>query len=470
MTNDKINGVIIMERKFFGDKLYKVLDLLNQGVIITDSNATVLYTNPAFEKFSGISSELMVGEYLQQVRLGSVLPSVLESKKSIYNLPRKVGEVESYCDLIPIIIDDILVGGIVIVRDILEIMEISKQLEESHKKYIQLDERIKSTFVAQHTFENTIGSEHGLKKTIEVSVKASKTCCPVLLLGESGTGKEVLAQSIHNASERRNMPFVGINCSAIPVNLLESELFGYDSGAFSGANKTGKLGLFEIANKGTIFLDEIAEMPLQLQMKLLRVIEEKKILKLGGENYIDIDVRIIGATNKDINSMINKGVFREDLYFRLAVFVINIPPLRERKSDIPLLVEKFLNDQIRIKKHNISISKDVMELLISYNWPGNARELKNVIDYSSNVMDDYSIKAKDLPLTLLRKVKLNKEYETYSEGTSLEDKLSKIEKDIIMNHLKIYGHDVEAKKLIALELGISIATLYNKIKKHDINM
>lgn len=453
---------------FLNENLYTILNLMKDGIILTDKNSIVLYINPAFEIFSGLKMSDIVGKYWHEVRLGAVLPKVLETKTPIYNLPRKVENVESYCDLIPLIIDGELIGGMVVVKDVLSILDLLKELEESHKRIIYLDERIKASFKATYTFDDVIGKDNGLKKIIDISYKASQSNSPILLVGESGTGKEVLAQSIHNASSRSEGPFVDINCSAIPENLLESELFGYDAGAFTGANKAGKLGLFEIASGGTIFLDEITEMPLQLQTKLLRVIQEKRILKIGGERYIDIDIRVIGATNKDINKRINDGKFRDDLYFRLAVFVINIPPLRERKDDIKLFANRFVQDQIRDQKRNISIDKEVVDLFYEYEWPGNVREMKNVIEYSANVTDDYVIKLSDLPLTLLRNIKLDRRHERYAKGNTLEDYVFELEKEIIINSLKIYGSNLEAKKLISENLGISIATLYNKMKKYEI--
>lgn len=363
-----------------GSNVRRILDLLNDGIIITDEKAIVHYINPAYTLYSGLEFEDIVNKYLPEVRPGAMLPKVLEDHKPIRNFPRKVGKVESYCDFIPIIIEGKLVGGIAIVKDVVRIKDLLQRLEESKEKIVQLDNRVKDSFKAKFTFSSIVGREGGLKNTITMCYKAAQTDSPVLLLGESGTGKEVLAQSIHNASKRKEYPFVDINCGALPENLLESELFGYEAGAFTGARKNGKLGLFEIANGGTIFLDEITEMPINLQTKLLRVLQEQRILKIGSEKALEINVRVIAATNKNVLELVKEKSFREDLYFRLAVFVISIPALRERKEDITLLVQKFIEEQQRKQKHVIFVNSDAMHILKYYDWPGNIREIKNIIE------------------------------------------------------------------------------------------
>lgn len=451
---------------FLQNHVRLILDSLTDGIIITDEQCIVYYINPAYTMFSGLYLNDMAGKHLADVRPGAVLPKVLKTLQPISNIPRRVGNVESYCDFLPLINQDTLVGGMVIVKDVARVKQLTKQLEESNEKILQLDKRFKDAFKAKFTFEDIVGSGGSMKKVVEMCHKAARADSPVLLIGESGTGKEVIAQAIHNESDRAGAPFVGVNCAALPEHLLESELFGYEGGAFSGARKTGKLGWFEIANGGTLFLDEITELPLNLQSKLLRVLQEQQIARVGGEKTIQLDVRVVAATNRDIGKMVHNGDFRDDLYFRLAVFVIDIPPLRDRGADILLLANRFVEEQQRRKKHVITLSNEVMDILQNYEWPGNIREIKNVIEYACNVTDDYLIKPQDIPQTIIRADNLQKAGLKNRRGISLEKILNDVEKSVLENYLKLYGDNLEAKKKIAGELGVSIATLYNKLKKY----
>ena len=268
---------------YINREMVNILSVLNDGIVITDDKGSVKYINPAYTLYSGKSPEDMLNRHISELRPGAVLPQVLETRKAIRNIPRKVGNVESYCDYMPIIEGEKLIGGLIVVKDVVRIKELIKELEIANKTVEQLNQQIKESFSAKTSFEDLIGTSTGLKEVVKVCLKAAKTDSPVLLIGESGVGKDVIAQSIHNGGPRKDMPFVDINCAALPESLLESELFGYTEGAFTGAKKGGKLGLFELANGGTLFLDEITELPLSLQAKLLKAIQEKKIIKLGGK-------------------------------------------------------------------------------------------------------------------------------------------------------------------------------------------
>lgn len=235
--------------------------------------------------------------------------------------------------------------------------------------------------IKKYTFDNIIGESNELKKVIGECKSIANTPSTVLILGESGTGKELLAQSIHSASDRKLEPFIAVNCGAIPNNLIESELFGYEAGAFTGSNKNGSLGKFEMANGGTIFLDEIGEMPIEMQVVLLRVLQEGVINRIGGKNSIPINVRIIAATNKNLKEEIKKNKFRSDLYYRLSVLPIKLPPLKDRIGDIPLLLKYFLEQKsIKLNKAIPKISPALFKQIISYCWPGNIRELENFVE------------------------------------------------------------------------------------------
>lgn len=313
---------------------------------------------------------------------------------------------------------------------------------------------------ATYTFEDLIGQNNLFLSTIELARTASRSISNVLLVGESGTGKELFAQAIHNASNRRNNPFLAVNCAALPRNLIESELFGYADGAFTGAKKGGNPGKFELADGGTLFLDEIGEMPLEFQAVLLRVLQENSITRIGGSKLIPVDVRIIAATNKKLEEEIKMGSFREDLYYRLNVLRITIPPLRERPDDIVFLAEHFLKKlNQRLNKNVSQIGKDAMDLLIRYHWPGNVRELQNVLERTINTITGNVITVADLPVSILNAAEKK-------EATTPLVPLEHYEKELIASLLnKNKGN----KSKVAKVLGISRTTLYRKISEYKIN-
>lgn len=302
-----------------------------------------------------------------------------------------------------------------------------------------------------------------LKKEIQ---KVAKSISTVLITGESGTGKELVATSIWKASDRKEKKFVAINCGAIPEPLLESELFGYVKGAFTGADPNGRMGKFELANKGVMFLDEIGDMPLYLQVKLLRVLQERKITRIGSNQVIPIDVRIIAATNKNLKEMIEKKEFREDLYYRLNVIPLKIAPLRQRKEDIRELVNLFSNRYAGLfEKNLVSVPESTMNCLENYPWPGNVRELENSIEFMINMMEsDGILDMRTLPVSILEygsQMKLESETSVpLPEIVCLKD----LERQEICKALERFGNDTEGKKLAARELGISLATLYRKLE------
>lgn len=291
--------------------------------------------------------------------------------------------------------------------------------------------------------------------------KVSKNDTSVLITGESGTGKEIIAKQIHDLSSYSSGPFITVNCGAIPESLMESELFGYTKGAFTGADPKGKIGFFEKANNGTIFLDEIGEMPLQIQVKILRVLQDKKITPIGSRTEKQINVRIIAATNKNLEEEVKKRAFRQDLFYRLSVFPIDIPPLRERKKDIKILVDFFVKKYyISFQKEQKEISPNVYQHFLEYSWPGNIRELRNTIEYCMNMIEENekTIDLKHLPPKFLGNKEKNEKIKTLKE----------LEKEAILNLLKIYGNSSEAKITIAKSLGIGIATLYRKLNLYNL--
>lgn len=324
---------------------------------------------------------------------------------------------------------------------------------------------------------NIIGNSPAMIEVKNKIRKVAKSNSTVMITGESGTGKELIARAIHSEGSRWNKPFIAINCAAIPDTLFESELFGYAKGAFSGANSNGKIGKFELANEGVIFLDEIGELSLHLQAKLLRVLQERKFAKIGSNKLIDVDIRIIAATNKDLLQLVKDGKFRDDLYYRLNVISINLPPLRKRKEDIKDIMMKFISQYSTELDVNVKeIENDVIEKFVNYNWPGNIRELQNSVEYMMNVVnDDGVIYSNMIPLDILR---YYEEKGMDIEKKDTEKSLSNIDFEIegiyslkeveikyINKLLNLYGRDTHAKKEIAKKLGIGLSTLYRKLEE-----
>src|SRR5665648_300135 len=327
--------------------------------------------------------------------------------------------------------------------------------------------RLIGSFIGANTrynFSSIIGNNVKLTKAVDLAKVASVSSCKILIQGESGTGKEIFAQAIHNNSNRRDKPFIAINCAAIPRDLVESELFGYEGGAFTGAKKEGRPGKFELAEGGTLFLDEIESMPLDAQPKLLRVLESNQLMRVGGNKIIPIDIRIISSTNKDLLLSAKEGNFREDLYYRLNAVNINIPPLRERKDDIPILV-KYISNKIgrRINKNNIEIDKKVLEVLCEHNWPGNIRELENALESAIILSKNNKITIEIIP----ENIKPFKSNDPDIKGDREANSLIDIEKEVIFKVLKeVKGNITKASRA----LGIDRSTLYRKIKKFKISI
>lgn len=319
--------------------------------------------------------------------------------------------------------------------------------------------------ITKETFSlnSIIGNSKEIIKLNEKIRRIASSKSTVLITGESGTGKELYARALHNESERVDGPFVAVNCAAIPENLLESELFGYVKGAFTGADPRGKIGKFEQANNGTIFLDEIGDMPLYIQVKLLRVLEQREIIRLGSNKVIDINARVIAATNKNLEEMVKNNTFREDLYYRLNVIPVFLPPLRERNGDVKLLTHCFIDKFSRLfAKKIVAISQNFWSAIEKYDWPGNVRELQNTVEYVINVMgEDGKINNELLPAKISNSTRATK-YD-YCD-------MEYLEKEMLKKAIEMYGSNGESKKVIAEKMGIGIATLYRKLKKYDIKL
>ncbi|MFP4036859.1 MAG: sigma-54-dependent transcriptional regulator [Desulfobacteraceae bacterium] len=327
---------------------------------------------------------------------------------------------------------------------------------------------LKKQLKKKYKFENFIGDSLPMSKVFRVIEKVADTDSTVLILGESGTGKELVARAIHYHSMRREKPLIPVNCGAIPEELLESELFGHEKGAFTNAIRT-RIGRFEMAHGGTIFLDEVAEMSPHLQVKLLRVLQEQEFERLGGAKTIKCDVRILAATNKDLDRLVEEGSFREDLYYRLKVIPVSLPPLRERRSDIPLLAHHFLENMARNKKgHPIEISKEAMKALMNYDWPGNVRELENIIERLVILSEGDRITLEDLPEKIAQRITMGLDNDALipEEGLSLTNAVSEYERQLIINALEKADW---VKNRAAKLLKMNRTTLVEKIKKQGID-
>lgn len=431
--------------------LRAIIESINKGVIVSDKNNTILSINEIARKKLKVGVEcigrdmklISQNDYLMNEEVFKLLISGRE-----FNVVGKVISLTSF---------DNKKNNIFIFEDI---KKISKNIAEitNNTNVISIDDIYGNSIATQNLKENIL--------------KVADTSSTVLITGESGTGKELVARSLHSHSSRRDKPFVVINCSAIPDSLLESELFGYVKGAFTGADNSGRMGKFELANTGVIFLDEIGDMPLYLQAKILRVIQEKKIERIGSNKSIDLDIKIIAATNVDLEKKIKEQKFRSDLYYRLNVIPIKLLPLRERKEDILPIVEKLINKYNRISnKYISSIDEEVKKALLEYNWPGNIRELENVIELMFNMSGNNHILSKEfLPDSL--------NHEKISQSTCIQSIIKTedeelvdfevLEKKYILKALKKYGDSTEGKKSISNKMGIGLTTLYRKMKKFGI--
>lgn len=437
-----------------------ILDSLYDGVLIADRRGKVVYINPSYTRITKISEEKILGKRLLDVRPGSHLTEVINSGNKELGIHRKVGDVEYIVNMVPIYADKRIIGGISILNEVSDIVKLNEKLKTSCDIIKKLEENVQCLGTGTYFFKDIITEDIKSIKLKEFAKKISKGESNILITGESGTGKELYASSIHNNSERKNYPFVVVNCASFDKNLIESELFGYVGGAFTGGKRNGAKGLFEIADKGTIFLDEIGELEYELQGKLLRVLQEKTIRKVGGLEEIPVDVRVICATNQNLEKMIEEKKFRKDLYYRINIIPLNLLSLKERKEDIIPLTEKFLKYLNDKYKKNIRLDMRVKEIFYNYHWKGNVRELRNMVEFLFNIVDGDLITDEIIPDKLYKKYMENEEnYRLKPLKKFVEEK----EREYIQRVLKISGDNMQGKKKAAEMLGISLASLYNKL-------
>jgi transcriptional regulator with PAS, ATPase and Fis domain len=445
------------------ENIYRVLDSLHEGVMILDADSTITYLNPAYTSILGVPTQSILWKKLSDIEPQSKALRALETKQPItggYDVLKNIGKHFLF-DANLITRTGSVVGLVIIIREISDVIELNKIIKQ-YEKSDDSSELTKDKLPV--AFKRIIGSNPKFVKTLWFASQVSPTEAPVLLEGESGVGKELFAWAIHNTSPRSKKPMISINCAAIPESLYESELFGYEEGAFTGARKSGKPGKFELASGGTLFLDEIAEMPLNMQSKLLRVLQEGNVDPLGGTKQIPIDTRIIAATNKNLAELVDEKKFRQDLFYRLNVINIKIPSLRERTEDIPELAEEF----IRQYNSDVKPSPEVLNAFFKYPWQGNVRELKNVIYRAVILCQGREIVLQDLPACFMDSISKASDStdEPAAESPShLKGFVAESEKEkILLTLTQCSGNRSKAMET----LGISRRTFYKKLKKYNI--
>ena len=449
-----IDQILIGQAKENLNRYKDIFASLPKGVITADQQGIVTMINTAAEIATGFERSKVVGKRIMNIFKGTDLIEVLNKGITFFrkeiSCNTKKGQRRVLVSASPIK-EGLEIKGMVATITALE----------DARKFLD--------YFADEPFNNKspelIGESLAFKSAWNKAIKVACSSSSVMIRGESGTGKELFAQAIHKNSMRKDYNFVSINCAAIPSELLESELFGYEAGAFTGAKKGGKPGKFELAHKGTIFLDEIGDMPIDLQAKILKVIQERSFFRIGGTEEINVDIRIISATNQNLENLVQENKFREDLFFRINVIPIFLPPLRERKEDILLLANYFIDIyKDKLKKNITGLSDQAKNLLKNYDFPGNVRELENMIEYAMNMESEEKITVNNLPF-INNQVRIKRDR---TEEFNLDKAVSRVEKDLIEEALEIFGRSTAGKLDAAKKLGVSKTTLYKKINKYNI--
>ncbi len=432
------------------------------AAMIVDHNGRIVSISETYLKVLNLCREEVIGRPAKQITPHSRVMNVLKSRKAIVGYNWRINDYNMIASTIPIIQDGQVVGAFAY-SVFLDIWNAQDTIENLITELNMYKDEVDNLYKAKYSFDDIIGQNEAFRKIKKFAQQvAQHTISTVLLCGESGTGKELFAQAIHNQSSRSRFPFLRINCATIPENLLEAELFGYEEGAFTGAKKGGKPGKFELANGGTIFLDEIGEMTLAMQSKLLVVLQEQEIERLGGSHLIKVNVRVIAASNRNLENMIESGIFREDLYYRLNVVRFDLPPLRKRVDDIPCLCQHIISSlNCRLNTGIKEISSPAQEMLEAYSWPGNVRELENVLERAMILADMEKTQVLDVRHFMFIKKQLDLGRVT-QEQHNLKTAVREFERGLIEKAMQDAGYDrVRAAEL----LGIDLSTLYRKLKK-----
>jgi len=465
---DKISSELVSFKQLTM-QLDAIIESSYDGLYITDGEANTLRVNQAYERISGLKREDLIGRNMRDL----VQEGVLDRSVTLEVL--RLREPVTIMQDIAVDKHVIVTGNpffdkngdislvVTNVRDITELNQLHLELEETRKISSRYQEELEELQKLKAASHELIVRSEAFRATLKQAVKVSQVDATVLITGESGVGKSLLARLIHKMSQRKDGPFIKISCGAIPENLMESELFGYEKGAFTGARTGGKAGLLEVGNGGTIFLDEIGELPLNLQVKLLDVLEDKEITRLGGTTPRSMDLRLITATNRDLKQMVREKNFREDLFFRLNVIPLHIPPLRERKEAIIPLIDHFLHESIEATGNRKSISSEVYETLVKYPFYGNVRELMNMVERMAVLSDEDVIGLKDLPPGVKEESRSSL-YGELGESLPLQEAVAKFEEEIIRKAISTHGTISKAAQI----LRVNQSTISRKAKKYKI--
>jgi len=451
---------LIQQIEIFG----LIFDCIYNGVMVTDADGYITHFNKPYGQFLGLDPKEQIGKHCTQVIENTRMHIVAQTGEPEINQSHRIMGQNMVVQRIPIKKDGrvIAVFGQVMFKDVRDVRKLATELSLLESKVKLYEEELINLRSTRYTFDSIIGSSQAINSLKIEALRAAANQFPVLISGESGTGKELFAQAIHHAGPRRVHPFVRINCAAIPKDLLESELFGYEKGAFTGADPNGKPGKFELARQGTVFLDEVGDLPLDMQPKLLRVIEDKEFERVGGTKIIQSDFRIIAATNQNLEGMMTDNRFRKDLFYRLNVIPLHIPPLRERKSDVLPTARHLLKQMAReANLREIKIDREAEKALTNYGWQGNVRELSNVLERTMSTLEGDTIRLQHLPFHVYRSHQ--KSFENHQ--SPLKDVQTRTEKEAILYSLKETNNN---KAKAAKMLGIHRTLLYKKMSKYKI--
>jgi transcriptional regulator with PAS, ATPase and Fis domain len=445
--------------------LQTAMDHAYDGILLADDTQTIQMVSPSLLELFNMEYKDVLHKKTDKVFPHFQLSKIFETEEAEVSDFHEINGIKYIIHRIPVLQEGRMVGAIVKImyRQLNEVNELFKRLQKAENKASFYHTELKKSESARFTWDHIITENPVMEKIKKSAAKAAKGRSTILIRGESGTGKELFAHAAHNSSARKDGKFVVVNCAAIPEDLLESEFFGYEDGAFTGARSKGKIGKFDLANGGTLFLDEIGDMSLNLQAKLLRVLQEREFYRVGGTKRIHVDVRIIAATNRNLEEMVKEGTFREDLYYRLNVISLFIPPLRERMRDIQILSEKLMSDLNGIIGTSITgFEPQAKHILMSYHWPGNVRELRNVMERAMTFAEHGKIKVEDLPDCMLGSAHMLVEEVA---ATHEESMVESAERRAIESALtKTKGNKAKAAKM----LGISRSSLYDKLRKYQL--
>ncbi|WP_226680884.1 sigma 54-interacting transcriptional regulator [Sutcliffiella horikoshii] len=464
---DMVMGLLDVTRTLnLKQSLQTAMDHAYDGILLADETQTIQMVSPSLLELFNMDYQDVLHKKTNQVFPHFQISKIYESEEADISDFHEINGIKYIIHRIPVIQEGRVVGAIVKImyRQLNEVNELFKRLQKAENKACFYHTELKKSENARFTWDHIITEHPVMEKIKKSAAKAAKGRSTILIRGESGTGKELFAHAAHNSSARKDGKFVVVNCAAIPEDLLESEFFGYEDGAFTGARSRGKIGKFDLANGGSLFLDEIGDMSLNLQAKLLRVLQEREFYRVGGTKRIQVDVRIIAATNRNLEEMVKEGTFREDLYYRLNVISLFIPPLRERMMDIQILSEKIMSELNRVIGTSITgFEPRAKQILMSYHWPGNVRELRNVMERAMTFAEHGKIKVEDLPDYMLGNAQVLVDETAVTHEESMVENAERLAIETALTKTK--GNKAKAAKM----LGISRSSLYDKLRKYQMN-